>query len=467
MWVAVRGSSGSGRVSPTGRTRQPWVPATIPRPGARPTCASIATEGGLLAAMSTWPSRGRIEIDGLALELRATEAGQVGLFPEHAAMLPWLREQVAARAGARASDQPPAVLHLFAYTGLVTLAVAAAGASVVHVDASRPTVAWARRNADISGLAERPVRWIVDDAVAFTEREVRRGRRYAGIVLDPPSYGHGPDSGAWRIEDDLPPLLAAAGGLLEPDGFVLLTAHTAGFEEDRLAAEIETALRRRPRAIETGAAGAVDRGRADPGSRAVRTVVGRGIMTPVTSPTPPVLTSFANPRVKAARALRDRRERDRTGLTLIDGAREVRRALDAGVEIVEAFVCDPLLAGPDARAALDLLRARARARPADERGRLRQARVRRARRGDRSRSLASRRWSSAAVPLPDDPLVVVIEGVEKPGNLGAVLRSADGAGADAVDRRLATDRPVQPERDPGQRRDDLHASRSAPPRRRT
>ncbi len=195
-----------------------------------------------------WP----IEIGGLEMELRATEAGQVGLFPEHAAMLPWLRERAVAAAAARTADQPPAVLHLFAYTGLVTLALAAAGASVVHVDASRPTVAWARRNADTSGLADRPVRWIVDDAVAFTEREVRRGRRYAGIVLDPPSYGHGPGSGAWRIEDDLPALLAAAGGLLEPDGFILLTAHTAGFEEDRLAAEIETALRRRPNAIETG-----------------------------------------------------------------------------------------------------------------------------------------------------------------------------------------------------------------------
>ena len=195
-----------------------------------------------------WP----IEIDGLAMELRATDAGQVGLFPEHAAMLPWLREQVVARGPAGDGDEAPAILHLFAYTGLVTLALAAAGAAVVHVDASRPTVAWARRNAETSGLADRPVRWIVDDAVAFTEREVRRGRRYAGIVLDPPSYGHGPGSGAWRIEDDLPALLAAAGGLLEPDGFVLLTAHTAGFEEDRLAAEIETALRRRPSAIETG-----------------------------------------------------------------------------------------------------------------------------------------------------------------------------------------------------------------------
>jgi 23S rRNA (cytosine1962-C5)-methyltransferase len=208
-------------------------------------------DAGVVVA-EPWP----IEIDGLTMELRATDAGQVGLFPEHAAMLPWLREQVVARgtgAGdARPGDGPPAVLHLFAYTGLVTLALAAAGASVVHVDASRPTVAWARRNADASGLADRPVRWIVDDAVAFTEREVRRGRRYAGIVLDPPSYGHGPDSGSWRIEEDLPPLLAAAGGLLEPDGFILLTAHTAGFEEDHLAAEIETALRRRPGAIATG-----------------------------------------------------------------------------------------------------------------------------------------------------------------------------------------------------------------------
>ena len=108
----------------------------------------------------------------------------------------------------------PAVLHLFAYTGLATLALVAAGASVVHVDASRPAVGWARRNAERSVPADRPIRWIVDDAVAFTEREVRRGRRYAGIVLDPPSYGHGPGSGAWRIEDDLPALLAATGGLL-------------------------------------------------------------------------------------------------------------------------------------------------------------------------------------------------------------------------------------------------------------
>ncbi|MEO8437359.1 MAG: class I SAM-dependent methyltransferase, partial [Chloroflexota bacterium] len=204
-------------------------------------------------AGTPWP----IEVAGLTLELRTTEAGQVGLFPEHEAMLPWLRDRVVARVGeaANAGGTAPSVLHLFAYTGLATLAMADAGAAVAHVDASRPTVAWARRNADLSGAADRQIRWIVDDAVAFAEREVRRGRRYAGVVLDPPSYGHGPGRGAWRIEEDLGSLLATAGRLLEPDGFVLLTAHTVGFEDDRLAADLGRALGRTGAAVETGPLG--------------------------------------------------------------------------------------------------------------------------------------------------------------------------------------------------------------------
>jgi 23S rRNA (cytosine1962-C5)-methyltransferase len=128
-------------------------------------------------------THGSVAIDGLTIELRAT-AEALGLFTS-AAMLPWLRDRVTAR---NDMAESPAVLHLFAYTGLATLAMAATGGSVTHVDAARPTVAWARRNAELSGLADRPVRWIVDDAVAFTEREVRRGRRYAG-VLDPPAPG--------------------------------------------------------------------------------------------------------------------------------------------------------------------------------------------------------------------------------------------------------------------------------------
>jgi 23S rRNA (cytosine1962-C5)-methyltransferase len=208
---------------------------------------------GDAAAREPWP----IAIGGLTLELRATEAGQVGLFPEHAAMLPWLRDRVMARndvADGSAADGPP-VLHLFAYTGLATLAMAAAGGSVTHVDAARPTVAWARRNAELSGLADAPVRWIVDDAVAFTDREVRRGRRYAGVVLDPPSYGHGPGSAAWRIDLGLPALLAAASRVLEPDGFILLTAHTPEFDADRLARAVGQAFGRPRTEVEAGELG--------------------------------------------------------------------------------------------------------------------------------------------------------------------------------------------------------------------
>lgn len=145
----------------------------------------------------------------------------------------------------------------------------------------------------------------------------------------------------------------------------------------------------------------------------------------------PVLASPSNPRIKAVARLRDRRGRESTGLTLADGAREVRRALDSGVVVVEAFVCEPLLAGEDARAALDLLRERkipitATTEPAFTKIAF----------GDRAEGLLvvirtpDRGLESLA--LPDEPLLIVLEGVEKPGNLGAILRSADGAGADAL-----------------------------------
>jgi RNA methyltransferase, TrmH family len=145
----------------------------------------------------------------------------------------------------------------------------------------------------------------------------------------------------------------------------------------------------------------------------------------------PVLASPSNPRIKTVARLRDRRERDATGQTLVDGARELRRALAAGVEVIEVFVCDPLLAGEDARAALDALataevRTTAVTEPA----------FRKIAFGDRAEGLvAVIRWPVASLTdlaLPDEPLLVVVEGVEKPGNIGAILRSADGAGADAL-----------------------------------
>ena len=195
-----------------------------------------------------------VEVRGITLELRPTEAGQIGLFPEHLAMLPWLEERVSERVGARGSTtgQPPAVLNAFAYTGLATLALAVASAAVTHLDSSRPSVAWARTNAKRSELHDRPVRWIVDDAPAFIEREIRRDRRYEGLILDPPSYGHGPTGQAWRIEDGLAPLLDGAARILEPRGFVLLTAHSPGFDGDRLATALATALASPPGEVDRG-----------------------------------------------------------------------------------------------------------------------------------------------------------------------------------------------------------------------
>jgi len=155
------------------------------------------------------------------------------------------------------------------------------------------------------------------------------------------------------------------------------------------------------------------------------------MMGGMSSPARPLLTRFGNPRIKAALALRDRRERDRTGLTLIDGARELRRALDAGIEVTEVFVCESLLAGADARAILDRLSTDGTpVRPTSEPVFMKLAFGERAEGFVAVASIPS--TALAGLSLPDDALVAVIEGIEKPGNLGAVMRSADGAGADAV-----------------------------------
>ena len=193
-------------------------------------------------APAALPTAWEVAIDGLRLELRPTPAGQVGLFPEHVEPAAWAAGH-ARRAAARLG-RPAEVLNLFAYTGLATLALARAGARVAHVDASRPSVVWARRNAQVASLDGAPVRWIVEDARAFVAREVRRGRRYDGIVLDPPTYGHAPRGGAaWQIEADLPALLAGCAALTGPEpAFFVLTAHTAGLEAEGLRAAIAGAF---------------------------------------------------------------------------------------------------------------------------------------------------------------------------------------------------------------------------------
>lgn len=166
----------------------------------------------------TWP----LSWNGLTFLSRPTPFRHLAFFPEHA--VHWRYAQAAL--AARAEDAPQAeVLNLFGYTGLASLAAAQAGARVTHIDASKRAIGFARENQAASGLAQAPIRWIVDDALAFVKREGRRGRRYDGIFLDPPKYGRGPNGETWRLEEQLSELLRACGDILAPEGFLIATVY--------------------------------------------------------------------------------------------------------------------------------------------------------------------------------------------------------------------------------------------------
>ena len=143
------------------------------------------------------PQQWAIHYGGLTFQLKPMSFKHTGLFPEQAANWDFIDRMI------RGAGRPINVLNLFAYTGGATLAAAHAGASVCHVDASKGMVQWARENAASSGLADRPIRWIVDDCKKFVQREIRRGRKYDAIIMDPPSYGRGPSGETWKIEEDV------------------------------------------------------------------------------------------------------------------------------------------------------------------------------------------------------------------------------------------------------------------------
>ncbi|NLG36496.1 MAG: SAM-dependent methyltransferase [Clostridiales bacterium] len=196
------------------------------------------------------PQRWEIRYGALAFEVGTLGFKHTGLFPEQAVNWRWMAEQIAQAA------RPVEVLNLFAYTGGATAACAAAGARVVHVDAARGMVQWARANLVRSGLADRPVRFIVDDCVKFVQREIRRGRRYQAILMDPPSYGRGPDGEMWKIEEHLFPLLSACAGLLTDDAlFVLINSYTTGLQPAVLGNVLRAALAERRGKIEVGEVG--------------------------------------------------------------------------------------------------------------------------------------------------------------------------------------------------------------------
>ena len=169
------------------------------------------------------PEQWQISYRDLRLHVRPTGFKHTGVFPEQAVNWDFMRERI------KNAGRETKVLNLFAYTGGATLACAAAGASVCHVDASKGMVTWARENAGLSNFADKPIRWIVDDCKKFVQRELRRGNTYDGIVMDPPSYGRGPDGEIWKLEDEIYPLVELCAGLLSENPlFFLLNSYTTG-----------------------------------------------------------------------------------------------------------------------------------------------------------------------------------------------------------------------------------------------
>ena len=183
------------------------------------------------------PKRWSITHGPFRLELKQSPFGHVGVFPEQAENWDWIARQV------KNSARPLNILNLFAYTGGSTMAAAAAGAEVTHVDAARNTVRWARSNAELSGMGGAAIRWIAEDSQKFVRRELKRGNGYDAVILDPPSYGHGTRGEVWRLSKHLPKLLQMCGELTAGRrAFILLTCHTPGFGTKELSDAVRDAL---------------------------------------------------------------------------------------------------------------------------------------------------------------------------------------------------------------------------------
>ncbi len=187
------------------------------------------------------PEQWGIRYGDLRFALKPFSFKHTGLFPEQAVNWDWFSGKIRRRA--EQTGKSPRVLNLFAYTGGATLAAAAAGASVTHVDASKGMVTWAKENAHASGLSEAPVRWLVDDCVKFVEREIRRGNHYDGIIMDPPSYGRGPKGEVWKIEEKIYPLVCLCEKLLSEDPlFFLINSYTTGLQPAVLSYMLHSAI---------------------------------------------------------------------------------------------------------------------------------------------------------------------------------------------------------------------------------
>ena len=186
------------------------------------------------------PERWQIGYGPLVFNVKPMNFKHTGVFPEQAANWDFIMSSI------RAAGRPIRVLNLFAYTGGATIAAAAAGASVCHVDAAKGMVAWAKENARSSGLTDAPIRWIVDDCAKFVEREIRRGRQYDAIIMDPPSYGRGPSGEIWKLEQNLYPFVELTSKVLSDNpAFVIINSYTTGLAPSVLGYIMDSIFRPR------------------------------------------------------------------------------------------------------------------------------------------------------------------------------------------------------------------------------
>lgn len=196
-----------------------------------------SSTGGGQWAQKKLPERWQVRYKNLTFNVKPMNFKHTGVFPEQAANWDFIREKI------KGAGRPINVLNLFAYTGGATLAAAEAGASVCHVDAARGMVAWARENAKSSGLEQAPIRWIVDDCAKFVEREIRRGKRYDAIIMDPPSYGRGPSGEIWKLENDLYPFVELVSQVLSDRPlFVIINSYTTGLAPSVLGYILDTVI---------------------------------------------------------------------------------------------------------------------------------------------------------------------------------------------------------------------------------
>ncbi len=199
-----------------------------------------SSTGGGKWVKNDLPESWNISYGSLRFVLRPMGFKHTGLFPEQAANWDWFSDLI------RRAGRPIKVLNLFAYTGGATVAAAAAGASVVHVDAAKGMVAQAKENAALSGLSDAPIRYIVDDCKKFVEREIRRGNKYDGIIMDPPSYGRGPGGEVWKLEESIDELLSLTAQLLSDQPlFFLINSYTTGLSPLTMQYLLELKVRSR------------------------------------------------------------------------------------------------------------------------------------------------------------------------------------------------------------------------------